>query len=36
MAVNVKNSNCNSCKYAGIHLCTNSTKCVNNNLYVKK
>lgn len=36
MAVNVKKSNCSGCKYAGIYLCTNSNKCENGSLYVKR
>lgn len=33
MSVNVKNNKCGGCKYAGVFLCTNSTKCVDNSLF---
>lgn len=36
MAVNIKNKNCQLCKFSGIYLCTNSNKCENNSLYVKR
>ncbi len=36
MTVNLKNEKCKNCKYAGIYICTNSKKCTNQELYIKR
>lgn len=36
MCVNIPSEKCKGCKYRGIYLCTNSKKCVNQELYKKR